>query len=172
MDEKQLKDLKDSLAAQFNEKLAEVSLQLTAVNGKVTEQESTIKAKDARIESLEADLKKRDAEKAASRVEDAFQTYKSKMNLTDAHKDQMALFLASQPEKFEKLYPRIERSQSHLLTDMTGHRTPGADGTVPSAVKPPSLRELSYAVAREKKIELADAQAIVFAAAHRARKAA
>lgn len=174
MDEKQLQTLKDSLSAQFNDKLAEVSLQLTAVQGKVTEQETTIKAKDARIDSLEADLKRRDTEKATARVEEAFQTYKDKMSLTDAHKEQMALFLSSKPESFEKLYPHVAGSERHLLANLSGGRPGGtnAGGTVPRAVKAPSLRVLSINLARAQKIELADAQCIVFAAARRARQEA
>ncbi len=176
---KQLTDLETKLADQqkkaddqaklMSDKLAEFSLQLTAVNGKVAEQASVITAKDAEIAMLSADLKKRDAQRASDRVEEAFETYKGKMNLTDAHRDQMGVFLSANPDGFEKLYPRVPASQRHLLTDQTG---PGArrGGTPPAPpVEGPeselSMSELASIIAAKKGIELADAQAIVFAQA-------
>lgn len=152
-------------------KVNELSLTLTALGGKVDEQAQTIAAKDAEIKTLKDERAAREAASAAARVDEAFETHKDKMHLTEGHREQMAMFLASAPEKFEKLYPRVSPRERHLLANLTtGTRTPVSSGTVPGTVRGPSLRVLAVKLALERGIELADAQAIVYAAARKARE--
>lgn len=159
---------------QLNDKLAPMSLQLKDLNGKVSEQESTIKAKDTEIKRLSDDLAKRDSDAAEALVIEAFDAYKDKKALTEDDKASMRITLKSDPGLFAKLYPRVSASERHLLSNLTGKRTTGGEGSLPAGgqLRLPSIAAIARRLASEKGIPLSEAQCIVFSAAVRARRAA
>ena len=94
---------------------------------------------------------------------EAFETYKDAKKLSDADKDMMTVFLSSNPEKFEKLYPRVSAPPSaHLLRDLTSAGAKGEITTEEGAVVTVkmSVRDLAAQIAQQKGMPIGEAQVI------------
>lgn len=56
------------------------------------------------------------------RVDEAFDTYRQPRSLTDAQKPSMLALCKADTGAFDTLFPRIKRSEQHLMSDLTGSR--------------------------------------------------
>jgi hypothetical protein len=161
-------------------KAAELSCTLKDVQGKLSDAEKVVAAKDAEIATLKADAAKRAEEAAKARIDEAFDTYKDTKKLGDADKEAMAIILSSKPDTFEKLYPRVTADKRHLLgmvaTGASTARQPRTDGALPAqagaaGTKGPSLAEAARMLSEKTGMSLEDAQTQVLRAARKARAA-
>lgn len=103
---------------------APLTLQLTDVKASL---ESAIASKalsDAKIVELTDQLKKRDADAVTARVDEAFDTYKDTKKLSDDDKAAMPIVLSTNPELFNKLYPRVTADKKHLLSVLSTDTSP------------------------------------------------
>lgn len=162
----------EKLLSDRESKAAELGLRLKDVEGRAEKAE-------AEVVSLRDQLSKRDEKDRAARVEEAFSTYKDRKNLTDADKEGMLLVLTSNPATFERMYPKVEAGQRHLMSDLSGARpdsagqpsqtttaqaNAGAQGSVQSTKDAPrsvNLRDAARALAAAKGISLDQAQLIL-----------
>lgn len=172
-DSKQLTDLETKIADQdkrFADQVSGVTLQLKELGGTVAEQAKTIAAKDEEIKILKDEAAKREELRVAGRIDEAFETYATKYSLNDADKKSMRSALLSDPADFERRYARVAADKRHLMSDLSG---PGARRGGSPAEAPVdgemeiSLSEIAIHLAHQKGIELADAQAIVYAQAQK-----
>lgn len=158
----QLKDHEDKLVA--------LTAQVESQKTEKAELRLALKDAESKAQSLETEVKSlRDAEIArvklatTERVAEAFDTYKDKKSLTEDDREDMVLSLTSNPERFEKRFPRVSADKRHLLSNLTGHsigapaQRPVASAAVAEGVKV-SLRDLSLQIARTKRIPLELAQ--------------
>lgn len=79
-----------------------------------------VAAKDEQLKKLTDEANARLMADRETRVEEAFGTYKDAKRLTDGDKDQMRVYLSSNPAGFEKLYPKVEPDKRHLLANIAG----------------------------------------------------
>ena len=154
-------------------KLTETSVKLTASEAKAAELALSLKDETGKREALETELKtlrdekvKRDEEALSGRVDDAFETYKDTKKLSDDDKDAMLIVLKANPEKFEKLYPKVAKSEQHLLHNLSDNRKDGIPNTS-DRVPVTSVREAALRLSHEKGIPLAQAQRMVYVQAKR-----
>jgi len=118
---------------------APLTLQLSDVNSKLTVALSEKTAAEAKIVELTDQIKKQTDAVSASRVEDAFETYKEAKKLSDSDKKAMGLVLASDPALFDTLYPKLSPAKAVLLRTVTASDT----GTQRSTEKTvPALKTL------------------------------
>lgn len=156
-----------------------------AASLKLDLKEATAKAETAETElkTLRDEHTKRKSADEVTRVEEAFETYKDKKNLSDDDRESMVIELRANAERFEKRYPKVAASERHLLRDLTGAGTNGGRGgaaqtqgvaasaavrTNPAAESPInggaapvtiSLSDLTKQIMKDKKLGFADAQA-------------
>lgn len=154
-------------------KLTDVTVKLTASEAKAAELALSLKDETGKREALETELKtlrdekvKRDEEALSGRVDDAFETYKDTKKLSDDDKDAMLIVLKANPEKFEKLYPKVAKSEQHLLHNLSDNRKDGIPNTS-DRVPVTSVREAALRLSHEKGIPLAQAQRMVYVQAKR-----
>lgn len=152
--------------------LKDVSTKLSDAETKLADVTLSLKDEVAKREAAEKELVElrdkvatREKKDHDDRVGEAFDTYKDDRKLTDDDKEMMSLLLKSNPEKFEKRYPKVAPSQKHLMRSLTEGRDKIApaqhidDGT---PVRRLSLRELSRQIAQQKRIPLDQAQRIAY----------
>lgn len=148
---------------------AELAIKLKDQEAKLAGESLERKSAEARAEKAEADLKlATDRENTrlladrAARVEEAFDTYKDAKKLSDADKDSMAVYLATKPESFEKLYPKVNAAERHLLRDLTsaGSKTEITTEETATVVVKMNVRDLAYEIAQQRGIPLGEAQVI------------
>lgn len=124
-----------AVATEVAKATAPFKLQLTDVTATLATTISESAVKDAKIVELTDQIKKRDADAITARVEEAFDTYKDTKKLSDDDKSAMPIVLATNPELFNKLYPRVTADKKHLLsklaTDTSGTAVIGNAKVIP-----------------------------------------
>lgn len=137
--------------------IAPLTLQLKDAEAKVAAAVADATAAAAKVVELTDQIKSRDAAVSASRVEDAFDTYKDTKKLSDDDKAAMSITLSANPELFEKLYPKVKADKKVLLSANLSADRSGAASAVSAKVVPPISRLLADIAAKNPTLDY-DAQ--------------
>lgn len=109
----------EAVAAAVKNAASPLELQIKDLEAKVIKASEETAAERAKAAELEGKLKAQSDAAAAARVEEAYSSYKETKKLSDDDKEAMSITLATKPELFEKLYPKLTTSQSVLLQRVT-----------------------------------------------------
>lgn len=129
--------------------------------------ESKQAALEAENKALKDDAEKRAAAALDARVGEAFDAYKDAMKLTDDNRKQMSITLKSDPELFEKLYPKTTPAQAHLLRRVAGQGDSRTSDVTPiPTIKTLTDKYLKDGKSIEEATSLAFTEVTRFAANH------
>lgn len=145
----------DAEIAALKTSAAEVTLSLKDVTSKLEAAEKAAAETAEVIKTLSAEKALIEKQTVDDRVSLAFNTYKDEKKLGDADREAMVLTLKSNPELFERLYPKPEPGKGHLLRNLTGEGAPNDRKTL-SADKgdePVSIVALADKIQAEKKCD-------------------
>lgn len=154
-------DKNDSAAVSL---LAAKETEISTLTLKVTGLEAEKSTLSARVTELEAKLGKIADAEIEKDVEVAFSTYASKFGLKAEHKPHMLSMRKGTPEAFAAMYPVVEPSQRHLLSNFTGNarnaesRETRVATDSPAQVQTMSARDLAMQIQRQRRCSLATAQ--------------
>jgi hypothetical protein len=115
--------LNEAVSVAVKNAASPLELQIKDLEAKALKALSDQAEAEAKVVTLTEQIKERDAAVAAERVEVAFAAYKETKKLSDDDKEAMAITLATKPELFEKLYPKLNPAHSHLLRTVTATDT-------------------------------------------------
>lgn len=146
--------------------VATVNLKLMAETAKVTEVAAQLTEKDSRIVALTEQIEATNEANRASRIDEAFDSYKHAQKLTDLHKKQMKITLMSDPETFEALYPKLT-ADKRMLTG--GIVTSGGSKPAPAAKKSVDFRARAAVLMSEKGIDHEEAFTLALKEDHESR---
>lgn len=115
--------LSEAVQVAVKNSVSPLELQVKDLEAKLIKASEDTTLETAKVVALTEQIKTRDAAVAATRVEEAFLTYKETKKLSDDDKEAMAITLSTKPELFEKLYPKLAPAQAGLLRTVTASDT-------------------------------------------------
>lgn len=114
--------------AEFAAALSEKAAETAALSLQLKDAEARAEQATVELSELRAWRAEREANDLKARVDDAFETYAGAKKLTDADRDGMLIVLKSDVALFDRLYPRVRKSEQALMNTITA--------PAPAAVRP------------------------------------
>lgn len=132
--------------AEFAAAMSEKAAESAALSLRLKDAEARAEQASVELSELRAWRAEREANDLKARVDDAFETYAGAKKLTDADRDGMLIVLKSDAALFDKLYPRVRKSEQTLMNTITA--------PAPAAVRPAAPAAQVSLADRAKKLML------------------